>query len=237
MPNAISTILTLSVASLFFVPPVVAETAKPANVSAAAMVYKPPMRGAPASRIGGGTRGTGKDNFVLSVLAPDHTGFSSQAQPTLYWYASGPSTTKLEVTVIADTAERPVLTQNIKVTRGGVQSFDLAKHGITLKPDTEYEWFVSAVPDPAQRSKDTTSGGTIRRVAPNPDVQARVSAAGERQAPLIYAEAGLWYDALDAISRLVERYPNDAELRAQRAALLDQVGLSAAAASDRAGTR
>ena len=233
MPNAISTFLMLSVGSLFFVQPVVADTAKPANVSAAAMVYKPPMRGAPASRVGGGTRGTGKDNFVLSVLAPDHTGFSSQAQPTLYWYASGPSTTKLEVTVIADTAERPLLTQNLKVTRGGVQSFDLAKHGITLKPDTEYEWFVSAIPDAAQRSKDITSGGTIRRVAPDPAIQARIAAAGERQAPLIYAEAGLWYDAIDALSRLIERNPGDSELQAQRAALLKQVDLPTIASADK----
>lgn len=230
MLKAISTFLILSVVPSLFLPAMAAETAKPANASAA-MVYKPPMRGAPASRIGGGTRGTGKDNFVLSVLAPDHTGLSSQAQPTLYWYASGPSTTKLEVTVIAEVAERPVLRENFEVTRGGVQSFDLAKHGITLKPDTEYEWFVSAVPDPAQRSKDITSGGTIRRVAPDPAVQARVAAAGERQAPFIYAEAGLWYDAIDALSRLIKRYPNDSELQAQREVLLKQVGLPSIASA------
>ena len=34
-------------------------------------VYNPPSRGAPAGRIGGGTRG-GQNVFVLSVLAPDH---------------------------------------------------------------------------------------------------------------------------------------------------------------------
>ena len=234
MPYAISTAFLLFVTSLFITPPVsAAET----GATATAVVYKPPMRGAPASRVGGGTRGTGRDNFMLSVLAPDHTGLSSQAQPTLYWYASGPSTTKLEVTVIADAAERPVLTQNLKVTRGGVQSFDLAKHGITLKPDTEYEWFVSAVPDPAQRSKDITSGGTIRRVPPDPAVQARIAAAGERLAPAIYAEAGLWYDAIDTLSRLIERYPNDSELQAQRAALLNQVGLSTIASSGKVQTR
>lgn len=235
MTNAISTALLMFISAVLIAPPVAgAEKTSPA---ATAVVYKPPMRGAPASRIGGGTRGIGKADLALSVLAPDHTGLTSQAQPILYWYASGPSATTLEVTVIAEVAERPVLTQNLHVTRGGVQSFDLAKHGITLKPDTEYEWFVSAVPDPAQRSKDLTSGGTIRRVSLNPAVQARVASAGERQAPLIYAEAGLWYDAIDALSRLIKRYPDDAELHAQRAALLDQVGLPAAASSDRVSTR
>jgi len=231
MRNALSTALMLSVAILFVVPP-----AAGADNSTAA-VYKPPMRGAPASRVGGGTRGTGEANFVLSVLAPDHTGYTTQAQPTLYWYASGPSIAKVEVTVIAEVAERPVLSQTLNLTSGGVQSFDLARHGVTLKPDTEYEWFVSVVPDPTQRSKDVTSGGTIRRVSPDPAVQARAAAVGERQAPMIYAEAGLWYDAIDALSRLIELHPGDAELHAQRAALLDQVGLPAAASYDRAGSR
>ncbi len=37
-------------------------------------VYNPPKRGAPAGRVGGGTRGgTQRDVFVLSVLAPDHS--------------------------------------------------------------------------------------------------------------------------------------------------------------------
>jgi len=129
-----------------------------------AAVYKPPMRGAPASRVGGGTRGTGEANFVLSVLAPDHTGYTTQAQPTLYWYASGPSIAKVEVTVIAEVAERPVLSQNLNLTSGGVQSFDLARHGVTLKPDTESEWFVSVVAvSPQQNKEDPTHANTANQ--------------------------------------------------------------------------
>ena len=55
--------------------------------------------------------------------------------------------------------------------------------------------------------------------------------------PGIYAEAGLWYDAIGALSRLIERNPGDAGLRAMRAGLLEQIGLPAAAAYDRAATR
>lgn len=237
MRYTLSTRLMLSVAVLFIAGPAMGADKSAASTAATGFVYKPPLRGAPASRVGGGTRGSGTANFKLDVLAPDHTGLTTRAQPTLYWYASGPSTAKLEVTVIAEVAELPVLSQNINLTSGGVQSFDLAKQGVSLKPDTEYEWFVSVIPDPAQRSKDVTSGGTIRRVAPDPAVQARAAAAGERQAPMVYAEAGLWYDAIDALSRLIERQPGDAELHAQRAALLDQVGLPAAASYDRAGSR
>jgi len=237
MRYALSTSLMLSVAILFAAFPAAGADNSAAGIAATAVVYKPPMRGAPASRIGGGSRGTGDANFVLNVLAPDHTGLTSHAQPTLYWYASGPSIASIEVIVIAEVDELPVLSQNLNLTRGGVQSFDLAKHGVSLKPDTEYEWYVSVVPDPTQRSKDITSGGTIRRVSPDPAVQARAAAVGEREAPMIYAEAGLWYDTIDALSRLIELHPDDAELHARRAALLDQVGLPAAASYDKAGSR
>jgi hypothetical protein len=40
-----------------------------------------------------------------------------------------------------------------------------------------------------------------------------------------YAEAGLWYDAIDCISDLIESNPNDSLLRKQRAYLLNQINL------------
>ena len=216
--------------------PAPAQTQAQASDGAGA-IYKPPLRGAPARRVGGATRGSSETDMVLNVLAPDQTGLTTQAQPTLYWYASRPTSTLIELTLISDTAEAPLLSKNLVVTPGGVQAIDLATYGITLALDTEYEWFVSVVSNASQRSKDMTSGGTIRRVAPDPAVVARVAAAGERAAPRIYAEAGLWYDAIASLSRQIERSPADAELRSLRAALLEQIGLPAAAAADRSTRR
>ena len=52
------------------------------------------------------------------------------------------------------------------------------------------------------------------------------------QAPNIYAEAGLWYDALTAISDLIDTSPNAPALRQRRASLLEQVGLREIAEHD-----
>ena len=52
----------------------------------------------------------------------------------------------------------------------------------------------------------------------------------------VYAEAGLWYDAIMAISELIEADPTNAELRQQRAALLEQVALPGVAAHDASPT-
>ena len=55
--------------------------------------------------------------------------------------------------------------------------------------------------------------------------------------PALYAGAGIWYDAIDELSRLIAAQPENRELRIQRAALLEQVGLTEAAAFDRAALR
>jgi hypothetical protein len=205
-----------------------------ASADASPLVYKPPMRGAPASRVGGGTRGADQSNVSVEVLAPDHTGLTTQAQPTLYWYTSGPVDGPVEVTLMIDGAEKPVLERKLSTPgAGGLHAVPLASQGITLKPDVEYQWFVSVVRDPAQRSLDSTAGGTVRRVSADAPTRSRIAAANERGRPALYAEAGLWYDAFDALTRLIEANPGDAGLRAQRAALLEQVGLAGIAADDR----
>lgn len=197
---------------------------------AGGFVYRPPMRGAPLARIGGGTRGIGDMTLELVVLAPDHTGLTTKEQPTLYWYVSEPVSARLEVTVINDEAIDPAL-EEIVASPGhaGIQKIDLAKSGTRLEPGLEYRWFVSVVADPGQRSNDIVASGTIQRITPEGALKARIAGADERTLARVYAEEGVWYDAVDAISRLIENSPNDAVLREQRAALLEQVGLQAAA--------
>jgi hypothetical protein len=197
--------------------------------------YHPPLRGAPASRFGGGTRGLRQTELAVQVLAPDHTGLTSHAQPTLYWYASAPVGAPVKVTLLAKGASKPLLATTLPASTGaGVHAIDLARLGVTLRPNTEYEWFVAVVPeDPEQRSRAQVAGGTLRRIEADAATRASVKSAGDRGAPTAYAAAGLWYDAIDSISRLIERNPTDADLRAGRAALLDQANLTAVAAYDR----
>ena len=193
-------------------------------------VYKPPMRGAPAARIGGGTRGIGDVTLELVVLAPDHTGLTTKEQPTLYWYVSQPVPSRLEVTLINDENIDPELEEIIASPgSAGIQSIDLAKSGAKLKTGLEYRWFVSVVADPDQRSNDIVASGTIQRIKPEATLKDRIKGADERSLVRVYAEEGVWYDAIDTLSRMIEKSPDDSALRQQRAALLEQVGLQAAA--------
>ena len=204
--------------------------AKGASGSLGGFSYQPPMRGAPAARIGGGTRGVGNKTLELVVLAPDHTGLTTKEQPTLYWYASEPVPAKLEVTLINDESIDPEL-EEIVATPGkaGIQSIDLAKTGAKLVPGMEYRWFVSVVADPGQRSNDVVASGTIQRINPDDSLKSEIASAGDNMLAGIYAKEGVWYDAIDSLTRMIDKSPNDTSLKQQRTALLEQVGLQAVA--------
>jgi hypothetical protein len=215
-------------------PAVAADTGTPAGSEAVSLTYRPPLRGAPASRVGGGTRGAGDARLSLEVIAPDHTGLTSVGQPILYWYASEAVAAPLEFTLLAEGAEKPLVERRLPATMDpGVQAIALSSLGATLKPGVEYQWFVSVVTDPTQRSRDVTAGGTIRRTDADAALKASLARADERTAPLVYAESGYFYDAIDGLSRLIARNPNEAGLRTQRAMLLEQVGLTEPARQDR----
>ena len=199
---------------------------QPAAVAAAVPVYKPPLRGAPGGRVGGGTRGVAREVFVLSALAPNHTGLTVSDQPSLYWFISNATPFPVELTVIDPRGDKPLLETRISPpSQPGVQRIRFADYGIRLAPGVAYRWFVAVVADPARRSRDILAGGTIERVEPQEELKGKLARATKTEHPFLYAEAGLWYDALIAISELIETAPQDPAFRKQRAALMVQVGL------------
>ena len=214
-------ILWSSIAALLLSTPV-----SPFAADVSVPVYSPPSRGAPAGRIGGGTRG-GQNVFVLSVLAPDHSGFTTSEQPSLYWFISKPTSMPVELTVMDPQGVKPILeTQLPSPIQAGIQRVRLADYNIHLVPGAAYRWFVAVVPDADRRSKDILAGGAIERIDLQEDVKAKVAKASDKELPFVYAQAGLWYDALKSISDLIDATPQSQELHNQRSALLKQVGLS-----------
>jgi len=189
-------------------------------------VYKPPLRGAPAGRVGGGTRGGGDEKAYLLVLAPDHVGLTAQKQPSLYWFLSAPSAYALEFTLIKNKAAKPLMEKRLESrNNSGLQCIRLSDHGVGLQPYVLYQWFVTLIPDAERRSKDILSGGFIERIEPPRGLQQTLDKDDKTETVHIYAEAGFWYDAFAAACDLIELSPGDVQLRQMRGSLLEQVGL------------
>ena len=197
-------------------------------------VYKPPLRGSPGGRVGGGTRGVSLEAPVsLSVLVPDHVGITLQSQPHLYWFISRKTTHPVEFTITEKDAVKPVLEVRLKpLENAGIQRIGLADHGVQLQRNVPYKWFVAVVTDPARRSRDILSGGMIELQPASADLAAKLRQTPEAKKPFVLAEEGIWYDALAGVSDRIAASPKDLALRKQRAALLEQVGLNEAAEFD-----
>ncbi len=203
------------------------STAKP-------IMYVPPRKGAPAAglRRGGGTRGTNKSLPMISLLAPDHVGFTLQEQPVLFWFTPTNHNLVYEFTLIADNADAPVIETKLpSPARGGVQQIRLADYKAKLVPGERYHWSVSLVMDPDEPSANVVAKGAIERVTRDKLEQPLSGEPTKADAPKRYAEAGVWYDALMAISDLMQANPADTDLPQLQTALLEQGGLGDVASS------
>ena len=212
-------------------------TASPMTSATAAskkLFYKPPAAaGNIPARVSGGARGAAVDT-VLIALVPNHVALTTQAQPSLFWFQSKPAKAKFELTVVEPKNPKPLISLAApQADKPGIHRVKLAKYKVELHPDVAYEWSVAIVPDAENRSRDVIAKGVIKRINPPGDLASRIEKADNIERAAAYAQAGFWYDAFESISNAIEAHPDDASLRAQRALLLQQVGLSQAAAFDK----
>jgi hypothetical protein len=195
--------------------------------------YVPPVRGAPARRVGGSSRGVDDELPNVAVLVPEHTGLTSAEQPVLYWYLSKPTSVPIEITLIQESAIQPL----IEVSAGsglqpGIHALRLSDHGVRLVAGVEYEWSVALVLNRDERSHDVISAGAIMHVQRTDEEMSRMRGVDRESVGMAYAQEGMWYDAIAALSEGIAADPTNEVLRRQRARVLAQAGLDEPAAHD-----
>lgn len=228
-------ILALLLACRFGTEQVFAQPAgqKPAASPSSGVKFRPQTTGAASVRVTGGSRGTGDAAITLDVLAPDDIGTTTQEQPSLFWFQSKPADAKFELTLLQENKVKPLIQVKVeRSSKAGIQRLKLSDHGVKLNPGVEYQWVVALVTDPENRSTDLVASGIIKRVVPPADLKEKISHAAPASLAGLYAEAGIWYDALAAVSDQIEAQPGNKTLRETRAELLRQVGLNTAAQAE-----
>jgi hypothetical protein len=219
---AISVCFTLAV-------PFVAATADSDDekkvVKAPLPMFVPTNLGSPTTRLGGATRSADDDGVPhTEALVPENAGHTLKSQPVLYWYLPKKTEYQIDFKLIGVDPINPILHTTLKnVNEAGVQKIALKDLDIELEHGVSYQWFVMVVPDPTDRMSDRMVGGGIEMVKASPELQAKLDENPTDTFAL--AQAGIWYDALDAISQQIAATPGDATLTQQRAALFDQAGL------------
>jgi hypothetical protein len=179
-------------------------SATPAAPGAVKLNYLPPGKGTPSRREGGATRGGDLRELALSVVAPEHVGWSSREQPDIYWFVSRPVTTPviLTITQVGGAALDPLFEGKLAApANGGIHAISLKDLRVTLAGNADYEWSISLVGDPQSRSRDVMASGRVRWVPLAADARATLAGLPVDQQAEKLASSGYWYDVVDLLRR------------------------------------
>jgi Domain of Unknown Function (DUF928) len=169
-----------------------------------------------------------KGEIELTALVPkNHIGRTVSEYPLFFLYLPK-SEAKLAEFVLEDDKGKEIYKTTLKINNlSGVIGVSIpANQNLSpLQIGKNYRWSVALICNTEDRSANVLETGTVRRIELSADIRSQLEKADPRQKTFIYAEAGIWQDALSnlAIARLAN--PKDAQLTADWESLLDSVKL------------
>lgn len=197
-----------------------------------AQEFEPSEPGLPGRREGGGTRGgclsQASQPLALTALMPNtNTGLTVAEYPSFFWYVPQNTAAAAEF-VLLDQANVEVYKTLLPVSQqSGVLSLSLPADGSVpaLEVGKSYRWYFSLICDPLDRSADSFTSGWIQRVEPSSTLTQALTSAAAEEKPIIYVNAGIWYEAVAALVELRREQPQNSQVLTQWQTLLHSVGL------------
>lgn len=203
--------------------------------------YVPPVGEAPARRLAGGSRNCGWLKTHLVLLAPSgHVGRTVSERPVLYWYLSEATSKPIEIALTPfDPAapskkSAPVVDVVLKGPHAaGIHRFDVAAlkdaPAAKLEAGRQYDWVIEVIAQEANASANPVAATRLECVAVPEGLAEKLTKATPLQRAAALAKAGLWYDAVAALTGAIDAQETDpasaATLRAARQHLLKGQGI------------
>lgn len=179
----------------------------------------------PGRRVPGASRGINclpRNQRLKALLPKSNFGLTTLANPTLYVFIPQNSAAGMEL-VIQDENDQIISQQKYKPSiKAGIVGLNLPQN--LLAVGKNYRWNLSIICDSEDRSLDQIIQGTIQRVE-NPLLMKKLEQATPYERLHLYAEAGIWHDALDTLARLRYSNPNNLQLKANWEDLLITPGV------------
>lgn len=197
--------------------------------STSAQQYIPPNRGLPGRREGGGTRGgCVTTQPTLTAFIPEtHYGTTTRAYPSFFWYL--PQTTaEFAEFILLNAEDEEVYSTTFPLTgTEGIVRLDLpaTEDQPALEVGQDYHWYFALVCDAVDRSGDILTEGWIQRIEPDAALTTQLEQSADREHPALYAQSGIWYDALATLADLRQSPSDAAVFQTQWNNLLESVGL------------
>jgi hypothetical protein len=185
-------------------------------------------------------------NADLKALMPENKiGRTVLDYPTFFFYLYLPKKEKTEETeaetpmkaefILKDESDKQIYQQTLNINQQTLKISNLSGViGVSLPADKnvpplevgkKYTWTFTLICNPEDRSGDKTENGVVRRVELSADILGELEKADPRQKTVIYAQNGIWQDALGTLAAARRANPNNTDLVADWESLLDSVKL------------
>lgn len=234
--------LTLNLANLAFLP-IRAFTLQPPNLEGGirgqlgeVAEYKPPKGLGTPPTAGGGTRG-GKCEQDREISGPSLTavmprltsasdfGLTVEANPQFFVYVPETAARMAEF-ALKDESDNDVYRKNMAISgEAGIVSASLPQE-VALEVGKNYHWYFSIICNPENRREDIFADGWTRRIELSSALANELKEAAPRDRANLYAEAGIWHEALTTLAQLRREAPNNSEQAADWKKFLESAGLS-----------
>lgn len=195
----------------------------------------PPGQGAPSGRRdGGASRGNCPDYVDLAALAPVTDGRvwgqTTSANPTLWFYLPAPVTSAMSMELVVQDAADNLLYETTLTVDVAVGNLAIAlPESATLPMNEPHYWTLALFCDPERPEASVFVKGAIERVAADGLETLEIDTERSLTQAQVYADGGIWYDALTVLGELRQADAADADSQSAWTALLEQIGLPDAA--------
>ena len=144
----------------------------------------------------------------LTALVPfSHVGETISGHPTFTWFVPDRTPRPLQLRLFTRTGQLLYKTQ--MQSQQGIMSVALPPNLPQLTIGQSYQWQVVLVCDPDDPPSNVVAVAEIQVVAPAASLQTRLAAAQTPQQRIdLYAESGLWYDAIAEARKASETSQN-----------------------------
>ncbi|MEI1373813.1 DUF928 domain-containing protein [Nostoc sp. UHCC 0926] len=170
--------------------------------------------------------------FTESAEVINVWGQTTLERPSWFFYVPYTKDSPYEVEfVLQDQDSNDIYRPQIALPdKPGVISVSLPSTAPALALNKQYRWFFTINCNKQTISPPTFVEGVIVRVELNPTVVKKLQTPELLKQYAIYAENGIWYDALTILAQLRQKNPKDPTLQAEWRHLLEQIHLDDIAA-------
>lgn len=223
--------------------------ATPKVTSAQRRRPKPPSQGTYVTRRGGASRSCGDGKSPVALVPTEQLGSSDELLPKLstggfttqpkpeFWFEIPFEPEAVEtLEFVLQNSEDQDIYRGAVAPQKGLVKMTLPEEIEGLEVGDRYRWFLKAevrcpISDAPEKLDSKASlqqvKGWIERYEATASLRQKLQAASPQQQAHIYADAGIWFDAMNLLMQLQQEGPADTSLQNDWAMLLNIYGLDA----------